>query len=228
MVPEISPFLRWHHGVVGVRSGGHVLNEIFAHGLRCRTVSSPSWRRTSSGDERIDPVVELDHVGVHARLVRLTAAVSPAHQANNGMGPVTLTHQRATRVALKVRVGGWGWVVVGCEVSAFLAILRQKEIVSHKPDRNRCLHWYCPHRTCCHPASLRKHGGLYIWPGRWGGRERPSAGSYHNALEQNTNSFTRSSFVIYNSCVFDVYSLILHLQLAVGLKSLFFSFFFLA
>lgn len=87
----------WHHIVV-VRD-----QEVTCRGWRS---PSPSWPRTSSSsrDKTSDPVDELAHAGVDARLVLLPAAVSPAHHANDVMGPVTFTHQRATRVALQV----WG------------------------------------------------------------------------------------------------------------------------
>lgn len=54
-----------------------------------------------------DPVNKCANVGVDAGLVLLAAAVSPAHHTDNIVGPVALAHQRAARVPLQGRRGGF-------------------------------------------------------------------------------------------------------------------------
>lgn len=48
-----------------------------------------------------DPVNKSADVSVDTRLVLLAAAVAPAHNTNNIVGAIMLTHQRAAGVALQ-------------------------------------------------------------------------------------------------------------------------------
>lgn len=52
-----------------------------------------------------DPVNKSFDVGVDAGLELHSAAFAPAHHADDVVGPVTLAHQRAPRVALRGHVG---------------------------------------------------------------------------------------------------------------------------
>lgn len=150
--------------------------------LTQQDTQSALWPHASSWEQMVsDPVNESADVGVDTRLVLLAAAVAPAHHPNNIMGPVTLAHQRASRVTLQGQRGG------SYQGSLFLSscvLLVEKNHTCHRPGRSPRLLSGCLHRTCCRPASLRKRGGLYISPGRSGGREHPAAGWYRTSLRQ--------------------------------------------
>lgn len=152
-------------------------------GRACLYVAYTLWPHASSWEQMMcDPVNKCANVGVDAGLVLLAAAVSPAHHTDNIVGPVALAHQRAARVPLQGRRGGFHQ---GSPPLFFITIRRKKNhTLSHKPGRNRRPHSCCLHRTCCHPASLRTRGGLYISPGRSGRREHPAAGWYRTSLRQ--------------------------------------------
>lgn len=126
-----------------------------------------------------DPVNKPANVGVDAGLVLLAAAVSPAHHTDNIVGPVTLAHQRAARVPLQGRRGGF-------HQGSHSFYHHKKKITLSLTNLAGidAPHSCCLRRTCCHPASLRTHGRLYISPGRSGRREHPAAGWYRTSLRQ--------------------------------------------
>lgn len=136
---------------------------------------------TSSRDQTTgDPVHKSAHVGVDARLVLLSATVSPAHHPYNVLGLITLAHQRASRVALRRDKAG------GYHQGATRRKKKQTNWnpVVFKPGRSRRLRSCCLRRTCCRPVSPRTRGELCISPGRWGQRERPAAGWSRTSLRR--------------------------------------------
>lgn len=75
---------------------------------QCLYVTYTLWPHASSWEQMMcDPVNKCANVGVDAGLVLLAAAVSPAHHTDNIVGPVALAHQRAARVPLQGRRGGF-------------------------------------------------------------------------------------------------------------------------
>lgn len=62
---------------------------------------------TSSSDQTTgNPVHKSAHIGVDARFVLLSAAVSPAHHPHDVVRSVTLAHQGAPGVALQRHKAG--------------------------------------------------------------------------------------------------------------------------